>query len=135
MNTGTHVSLITSLLTGLLLLIFNSTLFAHGELNILIAATEKAPVLDNIESVDLLYTKGAGRVIITGTITIADTDSKELSSATIRITSGFYASEDILRFSRQHNISGYWNQANGILYLNGKIINCKLPAGVKEYTI
>jgi hypothetical protein len=120
MKTGHHVSQITLHLTGLFLFTFNVILNAHGDFNVLFAAFDRSPVLDNIESDDLLYTKGDGRVTITGTLTITEENTKDLSSATIRITSGFNAYEDILRFSNQNRIFGHWNQSTGILSLTGK---------------
>ncbi len=78
------------------------------------------PVLDGIESDDLIYEKGSGAKEITATLTVKDNDSQSLRSATIRFTKGFDATEDVLRFNGQNRISGSWNPFTGVLTLSGR---------------
>jgi len=78
------------------------------------------PILSNIESNDLSYIAGSGKARITNNLEVSDKDSKSLRSATIRISSGYNASEDLLIFSNQDKISGNWNKSEGILTLKGR---------------
>jgi len=80
---------------------------------------EIAPSLDNIETSDLVYAEGSGRIRITNTLNVEDVDSKTIRSASVRITNGYNLFEDVLRFSNQNRISGNWNALTGILTLTG----------------
>lgn len=105
------------LLAGLLFVVCSVNFVAYGEPAVLLYGIEKAPLLDKIEPVDLVYATGSGGTIITATLTVKDDDSKYLSSAIISITSGHNASEDVLRFSNQSGITGNWNPVAGVLTL------------------
>ncbi len=119
MNTGNYLCRALTLLAGLFWLALSTVLPAEGELYILYKDIHAAPILNRIESADLLYETGSGRADITNSITISDTDSKNLRSATIRITEGYHANEDILNFKNQNGIIGFWNKNTGILTLAG----------------
>jgi hypothetical protein len=119
MNTGNYPYRTLTILSGLFLLAFYTSLLAGSELHALPKAVNAAPVLGNIESADLLYTKASGRINITSFITITDADSKNLRSASIRITDGYHSEEDILVFRNQNGINGVWNKSTGILTLTG----------------
>ena len=77
-----------------------------------------APVLSKIETSDLVYTKGMGKVKITGTITVYDADTW-LVSATVQFKSGFSPDEDILSFKNIRDITGSWDKTKGVLTLSG----------------
>jgi hypothetical protein len=111
MNTGNYPYRTLTILSGLFLLAFYTSLLAGSELHALPKAVNAAPVLGNIESADLLYTKASGRINITSFITITDADSKNLRSASIRITDGYHSEEDILVFRNQNGINGVWNKS------------------------
>jgi hypothetical protein len=119
MNTGNYLYRALTLLTGVFWLTSFTNLIAGSELHALPKAVNAAPILGRIEVADLLYEKASGRVAITGSITITDSDSKNLRSAAIRITEGYHADEDILRFKNQNGINGFWNKSTGILTLTG----------------
>jgi hypothetical protein len=119
MKTGNYPYRTLILLCGLYWLAFSTSLFAGGELQALPKAVNAAPVLGKIEIPDLVYEKGSGGINITGSITITDADSKNLRSASIRITDGYHSNEDILQFKNQNGISGVWNKSTGILTLTG----------------
>ena len=106
------------LLAGLLLLTCNTYLFAFGEPVLFRYGIQKAPRLNNIETADLVYTRGSGPVSVTKTLTVADDDSKYLRSAIISFTGGYNASEDVLRFTNQSGITGNWNPVAGVLTLS-----------------
>jgi hypothetical protein len=126
------VSRFILILAGLFLFTFNTILTAHEEFRILPLAGGEAPVLSNIESGELEYSKGSGKVAITGTLTISDKDSRNLRSAVISISSGFNSSEDVLSFTNQNGISGNWNKATGILTLTGSATVDKYQSALRS---
>jgi hypothetical protein len=78
-----------------------------------------APVLSNIEGTTLAYTAGQAATAITGQLTVTDSDSATIKSATVSITSGLVAAEDVLAFTNTANITGSYNSATGVLTLTG----------------
>jgi hypothetical protein len=78
-----------------------------------------APLLGNIETTAANYTEQATPVTITSTLTVTDYDSPTLASATVKITTGYLGTEDILRFTNQSGINGSWDGATGTLNLLG----------------
>jgi hypothetical protein len=119
MNTGNYPYPALTLFSGLFWLVLCTNLFAGSELHALPKAVNAAPVLGRIESADILYEKASGGVIITNTLVITDSDSKNLRSAAIRITEGYHSEEDVLLFKNQNGINGVWNKTSGILTLTG----------------
>jgi hypothetical protein len=65
------------------------------------------------------YTEGAAAVTVDSTLTVADADSTNLKSATVRITTGFSSSQDVLTFTASANVSGSYAAGTGILTLTG----------------
>ncbi|WP_150468894.1 DUF4347 domain-containing protein, partial [Cysteiniphilum sp. SYW-8] len=57
--------------------------------------------------------------IIDNSLVISDIDSSHLVSATISISNGFNAAEDILAFTALGNITGSYNASTGVLSLSG----------------
>ena len=106
-----------TLATAVLLLIIPHILCAHEGTANSPLDIEVNPVLGNIEQHDLIYSKGSGPVQVTQNLTVNDADSKNLYYATIRITSGYNASEDVLRYSGK--IRGTWDSRTGTLSLSG----------------
>jgi hypothetical protein len=119
MITGNYLNRTITILVGLLWLAFYTNPVKGYELSALPKEVNAAPILGKIESADLLYEKGSGRVSITNSITITDADSKNLRSAAIRITEGYHSTEDVLLFKNQNGINGVWNKSTGILTLTG----------------
>ncbi len=99
MNTGNYLYRTLTLLSGLFWLVLCTNLLRR-EWAACIAKRSymQLPILGRIESADLIYQKASGRANITGSITITDADSKNLRSASIRITEGYHADEDVLIF-------------------------------------
>jgi hypothetical protein len=64
------------------------------------------------------YTEGAAATPVDSGVTVTDPDSANLSSAQVRISSGFEAG-DTLGFTNQSGISGSYNSATGVLTLSG----------------
>jgi hypothetical protein len=94
------------------------SLFAHERTAGSPLAVEEPPVLGNMEKEDLMYAEGSGPVQVTQTLTVTDVDSRYLYMATIRITDGYNATEDVLRYSGR--ISGTWDSRTGTLSLSGR---------------
>lgn len=84
-----------------------------------ITAPHTPPQLSAIESSALAYNVLASPTAITSTLALADSDSTTIASATVKISSGYQSSEDVLSFANTANISGSFNSATGILTLTG----------------
>ncbi|PRY22442.1 putative Ig domain-containing protein, partial [Spirosoma oryzae] len=82
-------------------------------------ATTAAPVLANIENTSLNYNEGDPATQITGTLTVADTDSPNLTGGSVRITTGLVPAQDRLLFTNQNGITGSYNTSTGVLTLTG----------------
>jgi hypothetical protein len=119
MNTANCLNKTSTLLFGLFWLTFCINIRAADELNPPPREITAAPVLSRIESADLIYEKASGTANITSSITITDSDSKNLRSAAVRITEGYHAGEDVLGFINQSGINGFWNKSTGVLTLTG----------------
>ncbi|MEH1950820.1 MAG: tandem-95 repeat protein, partial [Nostoc sp.] len=76
------------------------------------------PTITSGSASALAYTENATTTIDSG-ITVSDTDSPNLSSATVSITSGFASTQDILAFTSQNGIAGSYNSSTGVLTLTG----------------
>ncbi len=120
MKTDKYVLFIALLMAGLFSFHPRFSLPALGDPVPQLEVADDPPVLDRIESDDLIYEKGSGAKEITSTITVRDKDSESLRSATIRFTQGFDGFEDVLRFTNQNRISGNWNPFLGVLTLSGR---------------
>ncbi|MEA5604841.1 beta strand repeat-containing protein, partial [Nostoc sp. UHCC 0252] len=81
----------------------------------------------------LTYTENATTAIDSG-ITVSDTDSPNLASATVRITSGFVSAEDILAFTSQNGITGSYNSTTGVLTLTGSSTVANYQAALRSIT-
>ncbi len=114
-----------TILTAVFLFIAPHSLPAHETTKGSPLAIEEPPVLGDMEKNDLIYTKGSGPVQVTQTLTVTYAGRRSfLTSATIRISSGYNASEDVLRYSGK--INGTWDSNTGTLSLSGR-------ANVYEY--
>ncbi len=84
-----------------------------------ISGVNDAPTLSNIEVSISNYLEDQGSVNVTSTINVGDVDNTTISSASVRISSGYLNSEDILHFTNQNGISGSWSSGLGTLTLTG----------------
>ncbi|MEH1796410.1 beta strand repeat-containing protein [Nostoc sp.] len=76
------------------------------------------PTITSTSASALAYTENSTKAIDSG-ITVSDTDSPNLASATVTITSGFVSAQDILTFINQNGIIGSYNNNTGVLTLTG----------------
>ena len=64
-----------------------------------VALTSNPPVLAGIETAALGYAAGAPATAVTNSLTVTDTDSVNLTSATVQITGNFQTGQDVLATS------------------------------------
>ena len=80
-----------------------------------------APVLGNIEAGPLAFYEDSPPVSVTQSITLGDSDSETMASASVRISGGYQSAEDRLSFPVAHpNILGTFNPATGEMLLSQK---------------
>ena len=96
--------------------------------------THTAPVLANIESTPLAYAAGAAPEPVTATLTVTSADATTLASATVSITAGLVASEDVLAFTNQNGITGAYNATTGVLTLTGTASLADYQAALRSVT-
>ncbi|MGE4369461.1 MAG: hypothetical protein AB7E12_07255 [Burkholderiaceae bacterium] len=65
------------------------------------------------------FTEGGGAVMLDGTLIVADPDTPVLAGATVSITAGFEAGQDVLVFTPVGTITGNYNSATGVLSMSG----------------
>lgn len=75
------------------------------------------PIVDNASDVD--FQENATGVFLFPDLNLDDVDNTELTGATLKLSSGFFATEDSLVFIDQNNISGTYDSTTGILQLSG----------------
>ncbi|MGY4575325.1 hypothetical protein ACVWY5_008395 [Bradyrhizobium sp. USDA 3256] len=67
----------------------------------------------------LNYTENQAATVIDASVNVTDVDSANLTGATVQITGGFAAGQDVLGFVNQNGITGSYNSATGVLTLTG----------------
>jgi len=80
---------------------------------------DQRPVVKVNDSTALTYKVNASPIAIMSLALISDSDSANLSSLTVQVTSGYQNSHDILSFADQLGITGSFNATTGILTLAG----------------
>src|SRR5258705_7208184 len=65
----------------------------------------------------LAYTENDAATAIDPALTVTDSDTPNLASATVQISGNYVNGEDILGFSNQNGITGSFNAATGTLTL------------------
>ena len=104
---------------------------SNGGTNILFSPTPLPPVLANPTTAD--YRVTLSPVAIDPSLTVVDPDSQTLASASVAITSGFLAG-DQLNFANQNGISGAYNGATGVLTLTGVATQTQYQAALDAIT-
>uniref|UniRef100_UPI0012E01D29 putative Ig domain-containing protein n=2 Tax=Aeromonas diversa TaxID=502790 RepID=UPI0012E01D29 len=88
--------------------------------NVSVAAANDAPQVTTTGGTTP-FTEGASATVIDSGLTLADTDSATLASATVAITGNFQSGQDLLAFtndgSTMGNISASYNSGTGVLTL------------------
>ncbi|QIG96696.1 cadherin repeat domain-containing protein [Bradyrhizobium sp. 6(2017)] len=82
----------------------------------------------------LNYTENQAASVIDASVNVSDVDSASMSSATVAITGGFAAGQDVLGFVNQNGISGSYNSATGVLTLTGSSSVANYKAALDSIT-
>jgi VCBS repeat-containing protein len=90
--------------------------------------------IDNVESSTLSYDAGTPAVPVSSNLTIAAPSDKNLVGATVKIGSGFLASQDHLTFVNQNGITGSYNSGTGVLTLSGTATLADYQAALRSVT-
>ncbi|WP_217312881.1 beta strand repeat-containing protein [Richelia sinica] len=109
--------------------VINSNLASR---NVTITAVNDAAVVISSGN-NLSYLENA-TATIDSAITVSDVDSTNLISATVSITSGFVAGQDILSFTNQNGITGSYNSTTGVLALTGASSIANYQAALRSIT-
>ncbi|HSN50408.1 MAG TPA: hypothetical protein VLR52_04185, partial [Bacteroidales bacterium] len=88
--------------------------------NIVIVIPNLSPVLGEIETSQIIYCIGSGKIPITSSLTVSDGDDENLISAKIQISGKYTRDQDLLYFTNQNGITGSWEASTGILTLTGQ---------------
>ncbi|MBN3922907.1 cadherin-like domain-containing protein [Nostoc sp. NMS4] len=91
------------------------------------------PTITSGSASALTYTENATTAIDSG-ITVSDTDSPNLASATVSITSGFASAQDTLAFTNQNGITGSYNSSTGVLTLTGSSTVANYQTALRSIT-
>jgi hypothetical protein len=67
-------------------------------------------------------------------LSVTDVDSPNLSGATVAVTSGFAAGQDVLGFSNQNGITGSYDSAAGVLTLAGSASVANYQSALRSVT-
>jgi VCBS repeat-containing protein len=77
------------------------------------------------------YTEGAAAVAVDAGLTVTDPDSANVAAATVRISAGFQAG-DQLDFAAQNGIAGSYDAATGVLELSGSASKASYQAALRS---
>ncbi|MDT8323312.1 MAG: T9SS type A sorting domain-containing protein [Bacteroidota bacterium] len=103
--------------TTITVTVSDGTLSAAEAFDLQVLPVNDAPVLANIEAGSVNFTEDGPAIGLTSTITVSDIDDAAMESATVAITGGFVASEDLLLFTNTATITGSFS--GGVLTLTG----------------
>lgn len=98
--------------------------------NVTVAATNDAPAVAT-SSGPTAYTEGAAATAVDPGVTVADPDSANMTSARIRISSGFQPGDE-LAFDPQTGISGSYNASTGVIALSGSAPKATYQAALRS---
>jgi len=83
-----------------------------------ITAVDNAPVLSNVAA-SASYSEKAPPVTLSSAATVSDVDNQTLASATVAISSGFFAGDVLAANVAGTSITASYNAASGVLTLTG----------------
>ncbi|MBF0340560.1 MAG: DUF4347 domain-containing protein, partial [Magnetococcales bacterium] len=92
-----------------------------------------APTI-SVTATTLTFTEGSAPVAINNTLTLTDVDDLNLAGATVRITGNLTSSEDVLAFTNQSGITGFWDGATGTLTLTGSATKAQYQTALRSIT-
>jgi uncharacterized delta-60 repeat protein len=80
------------------------------------------------------YVENGAAVAIDPGLTLSDADSTQLTGATIAITGGFVAGQDLLGYTTQSGITGSYDTGTGVLTLSGTATVAQYEAALRSVT-
>ncbi len=96
-------------------------------------ATVTAPPVLTATVADLGYVENGTTALDSG-ITVTDTDSSQLSTATVTMTTGYNSGQDALGFTTQNGITGNWAAGTGVLTLTGNATVAQYQTALRSIT-
>jgi hypothetical protein len=102
-------------------------------LTINVTPVNDAPVV-NITAGSLTYIANQAAKPIDAGLSVIDVDSQNLSGATVAVTAGFAAGQDVLGFADQNGITGSYNPATGVLTLTGSASLANYQSALRSVT-
>ena len=102
-----------------------------GDVNYGTEATDQAPVVTTTGSA-LSYTENAGAVAVDSGLTVTDSDSANLTGATVTISANYASGEDTLSFTNQNGITGSFSA--GMLTLTGSASVANYQTALRSVT-
>ena len=100
---------------------------------ITIADANDAPVVSDAGAT-LAYTEGDSATVIDGTLTITDVDDTNMEGATITISSGYQASEDVLALGNTGLGISVASNSSGVLTLSGSASKANYETAFESIT-
>ncbi len=80
------------------------------------------------------YHQSGGAAAVDSGVTIADSDSTNLTGATVSITGNYDSGKDVLAFTTQNGISGTWNSTTGVMTLTGTATVAQYQTALQSVT-
>jgi hypothetical protein len=111
----------------------NSNTSAAQSFTITVSAPNATPVVTATAG-NLAYTENAAATAIDPGLTVTDSDSTNLTGATISITAGFVSAQDTLAFTNQLGITGTYNSGTGVLTLAGTTTVANYQTALRSVT-
>jgi hypothetical protein len=96
----------------------NSNTSASQSFTITVTPPNATPVVTATAG-NLAYTENDPATVIDPGLTVTDSDSTDLTGATVTISAGFVSAQDTLAFTNQLGITGNYNSGSGVLTLSG----------------
>ncbi len=106
---------------------------ATATLSTSITAANDVPVVTTTGTT-LAYTENGAATAVDSALTVSDTDSTNLTGATVSISANFASGQDVLAFTNQLGITGSWNAGTGVLTLSGTTTLANYQAALRSIT-
>jgi hypothetical protein len=110
---------------------FRFTLAADGSFSF--PVLNSPPVLADAGDT-LAFTENQVATAIDNSLTLSDGNDTHFQSATVSISSGFQATEDVLGFADQNGITHSWDAVDGVLTLTGNATLADYEAALESVT-
>jgi hypothetical protein len=101
--------------------------------NVAVTPVNDGPVLTTTSSA-LGYTENAGPVAIDIGVTVTDSESDQITGATVQVTGNFVSAQDDLGFANTAQITGSYNDTTGTLTLTGTTTLANYQAALRAVT-